>query len=110
MEKGPAEYVLRSIEELSQLQKPRTIGVHRKETAGNSFLPIIGPVKGKLLESLVKKHKPRLILEIGTLVGYSAILMAQHLKNGKILSLEIDESAADIAKENIRKAGLSGKT
>lgn len=73
------------------------------------FMPIVGPVKGKLLEKLVKKYQPKMILEIGTLVGYSAILMARHLKKGKIITLEIDAKAADIARSNIEKAGLANK-
>lgn len=68
--------------------------------------PIVGPRKGALLDSLVKKYEPKRILEIGTLVGYSAILMARHLKNGKIICIEINTESAEIARENIKKAGL----
>lgn len=74
-----------------------------------SSLPIIGREKGVLLEKIVKEKNPRLILEVGTLVGYSAILMGMHLKKGKIISLEFDSHAAEIARQNIAKAGLSDK-
>jgi predicted O-methyltransferase YrrM len=73
------------------------------------FLPIIGPEKGKVLADVVKKYKPKRILEIGTLVGYSAILMASNRpKRGssKIISIELRENAADIARENIKEAGF----
>lgn len=74
---------------------------------GKHFLPIIGPEKGKVLAGVVRKYKPKRILEIGGLVGYSAILMASNLpKTGKIISIELRENAADIARENISKAGF----
>ena len=75
-----------------------------------TFLPIIGPVKGKVLERIVKKEKPHRILEIGTLIGYSSILMAKHLdKSGKIYTIEIDKEAAEAAVKNIIEAKLQDK-
>ena len=73
-------------------------------------LPSIGPIKGKIVSDIIKKHKPRTILEIGTLHGYSAILMADLLSDdGKLITIEIDKNLADIARKNIAKAGLSNK-
>ena len=73
--------------------------------AKKNSLPIVGPEKGKLLEKIVKEYKPKRILEIGSLVGYSAILMSQHLqKDAKITTIEINKEAAKIAKENFKKA------
>ena len=69
--------------------------------------PIIGPKKGKLLEKIVKHYQPKTILEIGSLVGYSSILMGQHLPDkGKIITIEKNPANAALAKENISKAGL----
>src|SRR3989338_10597295 len=75
---------------------------------GSSLLPIIGVEKGNVLGEVVKKYQPKLILEIGTLVGYSAILMAQHLK-GKIISIDISGGNHEAAKANIERSGLSNK-
>lgn len=76
----------------------------------HTFLPIIGKIKGQVLVRMVQAEKPRRILEIGTLVGYSAILMAKHLAEGaKIISIEVDKEAADQAKNNIKEAGLEDK-
>lgn len=73
--------------------------------AGQQFLPIVGPVKGKVLADLVRNKKPRRVLEIGTLVGYSAILMVKNLgKEGRIISVEINPELAQIARENIKRA------
>ena len=74
------------------------------------FLPSIGPVKGKIVEKVIEKYKPRRMLEIGTLFGYSAILMARLLPDdGKVVTIEINERGASIARKNIEDAGLSDK-
>jgi len=74
------------------------------------FLPIIGSEKGKILADVVKKYKPRGILEIGALVGYSAITMAMNLpKSSRIVSIELRENAAEIARENIEEAGFEDR-
>ena len=39
------------------------------------FVPSIGPVKGKILAKIIRKYKSKTALEIGTLSGYSAILI-----------------------------------
>ena len=80
-----------------------------EEQAKQVFLPLVGRKKGKLLEAIVRKKQPKLILEIGTLIGFSAILMAQHLKGGKIISIEIAPHAAAAAERNLKDAGFSEK-
>ncbi|MGH9997487.1 MAG: O-methyltransferase [Nitrososphaeraceae archaeon] len=79
--------------------------------AEKEFVPSIGPIKGKIVAKIVKKYKPRNILEIGTLYGYSAILMASMLpsSDGKVVTIEINKSAAEAANKNIEDAGLSDK-
>ncbi len=96
-----------------------------EEIAKKDFLPSIGPIKGEIIEDIINKYKPKKILEIGTLHGYSAILMANFLlslNNDKsyknnyynnkeiiVTCLEIDQQLADIAKNNIEQAGLSDR-
>ena len=71
-------------------------------------LPIIGPIKGKVLDDVVIQTKPKVILEIGTLVGYSAIRMSRFLTSGaRIVCVEISKSFAEEAQDNISKAGVS---
>ena len=66
--------------------------------------------EGKLLQLLVEISDARRILEIGTLGGYSAILLARALPgDGTLLSLEIDERHAEVARRNVERASLSGK-
>jgi len=97
-----------------------------EETARKEFLPSIGPIKGKIIEDVIKEHKPKKALEIGTLHGYSAILMANIILSGKdgdeyfddseydsrktiLVSVEMDQKLADIAKKNIENSKLSEK-
>lgn len=72
-------------------------------------LPIVGSRKGEVISDIVKKYSPKRGLEVGTLYGYSAILIGKHLPDGgSLLTLEIDPEAAEIARENIDRAGLTG--
>ena len=48
--------------------------------AEKKCLPIIGPHKGKLLAQEIRKVKPQHVLEVGTLIGYSAILIGKELR------------------------------
>jgi predicted O-methyltransferase YrrM len=82
-----------------------------EQIAKKEHLPSIGPLKGRIISDIVKKYKPASILEIGTLHGYSAILMGNLLPDdgGKLITIEIDRDLANIAIKNIEKAGLSCK-
>ena len=81
-----------------------------EQIAKSEHLPSIGPIKGKIISDIIKRYKPTKILEIGTLHGYSAILMVDLLfDDGKLITIEIDKNLADIARKNIAKAGLSDK-
>lgn len=78
--------------------------------ADKHFLHIVNREKARLLERLVKKHKPKLALETGTLVGYSAIWIARNLPaSGRLVTVEVSKRRADEAVKNIAAAGLSGK-
>ena len=47
--------------------------------ARDSFVPIIRKETASLLKTLVEMKQPKRILEVGTAVGYSALLMAEHM-------------------------------
>ena len=73
-------------------------------------LPIIGPTKGAILDELVRKHRPTAALEIGTLVGYSAIRIARLLPTGgRLTCVELDPKLASAARWNLERAGLAGR-
>jgi predicted O-methyltransferase YrrM len=79
------------------------------------FMPSIGPVKGKIIADIIRDYKPKKILEIGSLYGYSAILMASVMSsyNGdddiKVVTIEINKNNGSIAKGNIKDAELLNK-
>lgn len=84
-----ADKILRTIEKMSEEES----------------LPIIGT--GKILVEVIHKIKPKRVLEIGTLIGYSAILMGKELESdASIITIEIDAAEAKTAKENILKAEI----
>jgi caffeoyl-CoA O-methyltransferase len=61
-----------------------------------------GPVVGRLLETLTFVLAPRLVVEIGTYAGYSALAMAAALPpGGRVVTLEIDDRNADFAQRHI---------
>ena len=70
----------------------------------------VPPELGRLLGILVQATGARRVLEIGTLGGYSAIHLARALPaDGRLISLEIDERHAQVARENLSQAGLADR-
>lgn len=70
-------------------------------------VPIIRDDVAQLLDILVRSAKPERILEVGTAIGYSSLLMAEAMATvcplGRIDTVEIDADMADTAKQNIQK-------
>ncbi len=57
---------------------------------------------------VIQGVKPKRVLEIGTLIGYSTILIAKDLAgNAQLISIEIHEDEAKTARENIKRAEVS---
>src|SRR5437879_2251974 len=68
----------------------------------------VSPNQGKLLFLLAQVQAARNILEIGTLGGYSTVWLARALPgNGRLITLELDEKFAAVARANIARAGLA---
>jgi predicted O-methyltransferase YrrM len=70
---------------------------------------MIGHKKAVRLAELVRKTRPKVVVECGTAIGYSGLWIARELKNagaGKLISIEINPRRAKQAEENFRKAGL----
>ena len=71
---------------------------------------LTGEVEGRFLEFLVFLARPRLVLEIGTYSGYSALSMAQALPaEGRIVTCELDPERVAFAERHIAAAGLSDR-
>lgn len=76
------------------------------EAAG---LPAIqlSPPQGKLLHLLAKSIGAKSILEVGTLGAYSTIWLGRALpQDGRLITIEADPAYAEVARENIARAGL----
>ena len=68
----------------------------------------VAPNQGKLLHLFARMIGARRILEIGTLGGYSTIWMARALPaDGRLITLEFSPKHAEVARENIARAGLT---
>jgi predicted O-methyltransferase YrrM len=67
----------------------------------------VSPMQGKFLQVLVQMLAPRRVLEVGLLGGYSTIWMARALPaDGRIFSLELEPRHAEIARSNLKNAGV----
>lgn len=71
-----------------------------------AYVPIIRKEMQSFLKLLLAMQKPMRILEVGTAVGFSAILMAQYAPaDCKIVTIENYEKRIPVAKENFKRAG-----
>lgn len=76
-----------------------------KEALGD-FVPIIRKEMQSFLKLLLAMQKPMRILEVGTAVGFSAVLMAEYAPKGcHIVTIENYEKRIPIAKANFERAG-----
>jgi predicted O-methyltransferase YrrM len=67
----------------------------------------VSPNEGKILHMLAKISGAKRILEIGLLGGYSTIWLARALPpDGQIVSLELSERHAQVARKNLERAGV----
>ena len=74
------------------------------------FLMNVGPEKGNILRKEILRSKPARVLELGSFIGYSAILMASSIDNeSKLVSVDIDSKSIEISKKMVSFAGLDNK-
>lgn len=91
----------------------RYMRTHQKKEAGHlreladfarqENIPIIQPEVVAYFRFLMQTLAPKSILEIGTAIGFSALLMAQYAPEAKITTLERNEEMLGLAKENLTK-------
>jgi caffeoyl-CoA O-methyltransferase len=71
---------------------------------------LTGEIEGRFLEFLVFLAQPRLLLEIGTYSGYSALSMARALPaGGRIVTCELDPERVAFARRHIEDAGFDDR-
>ncbi|XP_007663241.1 catechol O-methyltransferase A [Ornithorhynchus anatinus] len=114
-------------DQLSGLSRPQRIlhHVHRSATLGDPQSVIaavdnycrhvewamnVGDKKGLILDKVVVETKPRIVLELGTYCGYSAIRIGRLLgPEARLITMEVNPAYATVAKKMITFAGLEGK-
>ncbi|WP_338487194.1 O-methyltransferase [Ruoffia tabacinasalis] len=73
-------------------------------------IPIVPHETAKFLDFFTATMQPSQVLEIGTAIGFSASLMAQHLQaDGHLTTIDRYEKMYERAKENFKKLGLEDR-
>ena len=97
----------RMVTYIRSLERPENPVIEAiEQEALDSFVPIIRKETQSFLKVMMLMNRPARVLEVGTAVGFSAILMSEYLPEGShITTIENYEKRIPIAKENIKKAG-----
>lgn len=78
-----------------------------EDFAKENKVPIVQKETAKFLEFIVSMKKPKKILELGTAIGYSSILMYEAAgRNPEIITIERDENMVNLATKNIESYNL----
>lgn len=96
------EYIIRKIRENDELI------LEMEKYAEEHNVPIVTKEVAEYLKFIVRSNNIKNVLEVGTAIGYSGILMAKEIEknNGKLYTIEIDEERYNLAQENFKKSGL----
>lgn len=82
----------------------------QREYAEKNEVPILRKEEVPLFMNLLKKFNPSSVLEIGTAIGYSTLLLAEAVgEGGTVSSLEIDEKRIEKAKKFIQQSEYGGR-
>ena len=94
---------------INSLDKGNTAVLDQIEReALESYVPIIRKDMQSFLKLLLTMQKPMRILEVGTAVGFSAILMAEYAPEGcQVVTIENYDKRIPLAKQNFERAGKS---
>jgi len=80
------------------------------DRARKDNIPIIRPAMIDFMRTMLTLHKPMTILEIGTAIGFSALLMREYAPSGaKIVTIENYEPRIVLAKENLAKYDIDNQ-
>lgn len=92
---------------IRSLERPEKPVIEQiEQEAVDTFVPVIRKETQSFLKVLLMIKQPSRILEIGTAIGFSAILMSEYMpKDGRITTIEKYEKRIPVARENFRRAG-----
>lgn len=97
-------------DQIAMLIKDDNVLSDLREYASNNSVPIIRPIAQNILEMIISISKPVKVLEIGTAIGFSALVMYNTIKKyaiPNILTIEKDENRYNIAVDNFLKYDAS---
>ena len=77
--------------------------------ARERYIPVMLDDTKELLFETVKRTQPKRILEIGTAIGYSGIVMLSASKNATLNTVELDEQTAALARKNFDEFGVGDR-
>ena len=103
-------FILRPEQEryLERLLPPREPLLREmEEQAAREDVPISDPEVGRLLSILARATGARLILEIGTAIGYSTLCLARGAPQARVVSIDIDPGRLAAARSYLERAGVA---
>jgi predicted O-methyltransferase YrrM len=94
---------------IHDLQPPRSAVMAEMEAiADRDGVPIVHWETGRFLAVLCRTLDP-VVLEVGTAIGYSTLHMAEQLRSGRIITLELREDRARQARDFLERAGVADR-
>lgn len=104
--------LLSNYAEMYSSEEPKLLNDLNRETFANILMPrmLSGHLQGRLLSMISHMIRPKLILEIGTFTGYSALCFAEGLtEDGQLHTIDINDELAPLVKSFISKANMENK-
>ena len=80
--------------------------IQLEKYARERFIPVMLDDTKELLYETVKRVQPKRILEIGTAIGYSGIVMLTACEQAMLNTVELDEQTAALARKNFDEFGV----
>jgi predicted O-methyltransferase YrrM len=94
---------------LHELRPPRSeVMAEMEAVADRDGVPIVHWETGRFLAILCRTTDP-VVLEVGTAIGYSTLHMAEQLRNGRVITLELREDRARQARDFLDRAGVADR-
>jgi len=95
---------------LERLLPPRDpILREMEEQAAREDVPISDPEVGRLLSILARSLGARLILEVGTAIGYGTLCLARGAPEARVVSIDTDPERLATARRYLDRAGVAGR-
>jgi caffeoyl-CoA O-methyltransferase len=96
---------------VNRVHAPHDAGLGRAFEVPDGIPAIqLGPSEGKLIQVLLRLIGATKVVEVGTLIGYSAIHIARALRpGGRLWSIEFEPHHAEVARANLAAAGVADR-